>query len=224
MPVNHFRSFAFLMGLIGCSFYSYWLNNRDFDWVVPYLDERAPAAVRESSEYKVLVGKPLRIFKREAVAESIDVQSHEGKHHITFGQFATSGNKGPNLMCLEYPFIKLSFQGEGMAVAGKQPQMFIVVPCKTDAKNTDMIHKIEIPFSEIYRKPAQDMQFTFPQSKSNSEVYLRNVFGSWPKQWQVESIQFLRDTNDINAEAAEEISNTEIIKNRGEPLLINIRL
>lgn len=212
------------MALIGCSFYSYWLNNRDFDWIVPYVDERAPAAVRDSEDYKVLMGKPLRIFKREAVAGSIDVQSHQGKHHITFGQFATTGSKGPNLMCIEYPFIKVSLQGEGMAVAGKQPQMFIIVPCKTDSKNTDMVTSIEIPFSEVYRNPAQDMQFSFPQKQSSSEIYLRNVFGSWPKQWQVESIQFLRDTNDINAEALEQISNTEILKNRGEPLLINIRL
>lgn len=222
--MNHFRSFAFLIGLIGCSFYSYWWTNRDFDWVVPYVDERAPAAVRESPDYKAIVGKPLRIFKREAVAESIDVQSHQGKHHISFGQFATTGNKGPNLMCIEYPFVKVSLQGEGMAVAGKQPKMFIVVPCKIDANNTDRVTDIEIPFEEIYRKPAQDVQFSYPQKQFSSEIYLRNVFGSWPQQWQVESIQFLRDTNDIDIEAPEQISNTEILKHRGEPLLINIRL
>ncbi len=191
---------------------------------MPYLDERAPAAVRESADYKALIGKPLRIFKRDAVAESIDVQSHQGKHHISFGQFATDGTKGPNLMCIEYPFIKVALQGEGMAVAGKQPQMFIVVPCKTDARNSDMVSQIELPFAELYRKPAQEGQYSIPQNNSSAEIYLRNVFGTWPKQWQVESIQFLRDTNDIDAQAPEEISNSEILKNRGEPILINIRL
>lgn len=219
-PLNHFRSFTFLVLLIGCSLYSYWLSNKDFDWVVPYVDERAPAAVRESSEFKAMIGKPMRIFKREAIAESIEVKSKAGKYHVTFGQYATVGEKGPNWMCIEYPFIKLKLQGEGVAVGGKKAELFVVVPCKPHEKNTDMVTDIEVPFEELYRKPAQDVQFTFPQEKFSSEIYLRNVFGNWPKEWQLESIQFLRDTNDVWTDSQEQISNKEILKERGEPILI----
>ncbi|MCC6137209.1 MAG: hypothetical protein IT287_01135 [Bdellovibrionaceae bacterium] len=218
--MNHFRSFAFLVLLIGCSFYSYWLSNKDFEWVVPYMEERTPAAVRESPDYKSLIDKPLRVFKRDAIAGSIDVRSKDKKYHVSFGQFATKGNKGPNLMCIEYPFIKLKLQGEGVAVGGKKAELFVIVPCKTHAKNTDMVNDIEIPFEELYRKPAQDVQFTYQQQNYSSEIYLKNVFGNWPKQWQVESIHFLRDTNDIQSDANEKISNEEILKERGEPILI----
>lgn len=219
-PVNHFRSFAFLILLIGCSFYSYWLSNKDFDWVVPYVDERAPAAVRDSSELKAIVGKPMRIFKRDAVAGSIEVKSKSGKYHVTFGQFATNGEKGPNWMCIEYPFIKLKLQGEGVAVGGKKADLFVVVPCKVHDKNPDMVSDIEVPFEELYRKPAQDVHFSHNQGNVSSEIYLRNVFGNWPKQWQLESIQFLRDTNDVWLDSPEQISNQEILKQRGEPVLI----
>lgn len=220
--MNHFRSFTFLILLIGCSFYSYWLSNKDYEWVVPYMEERTPAAVRESSDYKSLLEKPMRVFKRESVANSIEVKSKNGKHHVSFGQFATQGGKGPNLMCIEYPFVKLKLQGEGIAVGGKKPELFIVAPCKSHSKNTEMINDIEVPFEELYRQPAQDMQFSHKQQNFSSEIYLKNVFGNWPKQWQVESIQFLRDTNDIHSDTQEKISNEEILKERGEPLFIQL--
>lgn len=220
--MNHFRSFAFLILLIGCSLYSYWLSNKDFEWVVPYIEERTPAAVRESPDYKALIDKPLRVFKRDAIASSIDVKSKDGKFQVSFGQFATAGNKGPNLMCIEYPFIKLKLLGEGVSVGGQKAELFVIVPCKTKLKNTDMVQDIEIPFDELYRKPAQDVQFTYQQQNFSSEVYLKNVFGNFPKQWQLESIHFLRDTNDIQSDSNEKISNDEILKERGEPILINL--
>lgn len=223
--MNHFRSFAFLGILVGCSLYSYWLSNRNFDWVVPYVDERAPAAIRDSQDFKAIVGKPLRVFKREAVADSIDIKSKDGKYQITFGQFATNGGtKGPNLMCIEYPFIKLKLQAEGSSVGGKKTEMFVVVPCRTHSQNTDLVESIELPFDEIYRKPAQDTQFSHPQGNRSSEIYLKNVFGSWPKQWQLDSIQFLRDTNDIDSNSPEQISKEEIFKKNRGPVLINIAL
>jgi hypothetical protein len=218
--VNHFRSLTFLVLLIGCSVYSYWLSNKDFEWVVPYTEERSPAAVRESADFKEIIDKPLRVFKREALASSIEIISKDGKHHFSIGHYAVQGNKGPNFMCLEYPFIKLRLQGEGIAVSGKKAELVIVAPCRTGAKNKDMISPIEIPFDEMYRKPAQDQQFQFQQEKFTTEVHLKNVFGNWPKQWQLESIHFLRDTNDLETESSEKIDQKEIFSKNQEPLLI----
>lgn len=218
--MSHIRSFAFLILLIGCSFYSYWLSNKDFDWVVPYMNDRTPAAVRGSQDFKKFLDKPLRVFKRESVAESIALKAKNGKYHITFGQYATNGSKGPNLMCLEYPFIKLKLQGEGVSVGGKKAELYVVVPCKTHDQNTDMVTDIEIPFDVLYRKPAQDVQFTYPQQNFSSDIYLKNVFGNWPKQWQLESIHFLHDSSEVFGDSLEKISNDEILKNRGEPVMI----
>lgn len=184
------------------------------------MEDRTPAAVRQSPEYSALINKPLRVFKREAVAESIHLKAKDGSYHVAFGQYAIDGAKGPNLMCIEYPFIKLKLEGEGVSVSGKKAEIFIVVPCKTNVKNTDMISDIEIPLEDLYRRPAQEGHF---QSNESTDIYLRNIFGSWPKEWQLESIQFLRDKNDIDINSEEQISNKEILKKRGEPLMMHLR-
>jgi hypothetical protein len=188
------------------------------------MNDRTPAAVRDSQDFKELIDKPLRVFKRDAVAASITLKEKYGKYHITFGQYATNGSKGPNLMCLEYPFIKLKLQGEGVAVGGKKAELYVVVPCRTQNKNSDMVSDIEIPFDELYRKPAQDVQFTYPQQNFSSDIYLKNVFGNWPKQWQLESIHFLHDSSEVFGDSLEKISNDEILKNRGEPVMIHLKL
>ncbi|MCB9073838.1 MAG: hypothetical protein H6623_09465 [Bdellovibrionaceae bacterium] len=219
--MNHFRSFIFLALLIATSFYSYWLSNKDYEWVVPYMSERAPAAVRDS-HMSDLVDKPLRVFKREAVASSIDILNKDGQYKFTMGQFAVMGNKGANLMCIEYPFIKLSMQGEGVVVAGKKAKLFVIAPCRLQSRNQDVIRSIPIPFEQLYRQPAQDQDIEYTQDGMTGHAYLKDVNGNLPKQWQLESVQFLRDTNDYLMDSPESIGEREIFMKKGEPVLVRV--
>lgn len=220
--VNHFRSFAFLGLLLACALYSYWQTTKDFVWIVPYMEDRLPAAIRDSQNYKELIDKPLRVFKREAIASSISLKPEGHRFFVSFGHFPVQGSKGPNFLCFEYPFVKLKLRGEGMAVAGKQTQLLVVAPCRHQSERSDFISDIEIPFDDMFRRPAQDVQWVHEQGKFSSEIHLINVLSAWPEQWQLESIQFLRDKNDIHTDAETSISGDEIFKNRGGPLLIQL--
>lgn len=101
----------------------------------------------------------------------------------------------------------------------RHPRCLSLLPAGVDSENAEKVVDIEIPFEDAYREPAQDRQFT--RSSFSSQVYLKNVFHSWPKAWQLESIQFLRDTNDIHQDSSEQISN--ILKKHGGPILISVK-
>jgi len=220
--VNRMRSFAFLTLLLCCALYSYWQTTKDYVWIVPYMEERLPAAVRESQDYKQLVDRPLRAFKRDVVADSISLKP-DGKHFlVTFGHFSVAGSKGPNFLCFEYPFIKLQLRGVGMAIAGKQTRLEVVAPCRHQTETPELITDIEVPFADIYRRPAQDASWTHQQDQFESQISTKDVVGEWPQQWQLESIQFLKDTNDHFVDTDLTITSDEIFKKRGGPLLIQL--
>jgi hypothetical protein len=217
--MHHFKSFAFLMLLISCSLYSYWLSNRDYEWIVPYMNDRAPAAVRESKDFQQIVEKPMRVFKREAVVSSILIDSHKGEQKISFGQFPVVASKGPNLICLEYPYLHLVLVGEGAAVAGKKTQVTVSAPCQVNPKNRDRVSDIPLPFEEIYRRPAQDQNFIWRGPAVDVNVLIENVYGEWPRLWELESIEFYKDSEGAGDKVV--LSKSEFLKLNGEPFLIH---
>lgn len=206
------------MLLISCSLYSYWLSNRDYVWIVPYMADRAPAAVRESKEFQEVVEKPLRIFKREAVASSILIDSHKGKQKLSFGQFPVVANKGPNLICMEYPYLRLVWVAEGRAVSGKKTRLLVNAPCKIHPRNRDRVSDVPLPFDEVYRRPAQDQKFQWSDLGLNIEIDAENVYGDWPRLWELESIEFYKEPTGEGETVS--LSKAEIIKATGEPLLV----
>ena len=216
--MNHFKSLSFLALLIVCSLYSYWLSNRDYEWIVPYMTDRAPAAVRESKEFQEVVEKPMRVFKREAVASSIIVDNKAGDEKLSFGQFPVTAAKGPNLICLEYPYMKLVWVAEGRAVSGKKTRLLINAPCKIHSRNRDRVSDIPLPFEEIYRRPAQDQKFLWQKSDMDLEIDAENVYGDWPRLWELESIEFYKDASGEGE--AVSLAKEEIVKSTGGPILI----
>ncbi len=216
--MKHFKSLAFLVLLIGCSFYSYWMSNRDFEWIVPYMNDRAPAAIRESKDFQQILDKPMRVFKRETIISSISLESHEGKHKISLGQFPVPGSRGLNLVCLEYPYIRLRLVAEGAAVGGRQTQVFVRAPCNMHPRNRDRVSDIPLPFAEIFRRPAQDQQFSWKDLNLEVDVQIENVFGDWPHLWELESIEFYKDPQ--NEEDVLKLTKQEFLQVNKEPLFI----
>ena len=216
--MKHLKPFAFLLLLISCSLYSYWLSNRDFEWIVPYMNDRAPAAVRESKEFQEIIEKPMRVFKREAIVSSIALESHQGKHTVSLGQFPVQGSKGQNLVCLEYPYIRLRLAAEGASVGGRKTQVIVKAPCQMHQRNRDRVTDIPLPFSEIFRQPAQDLQFSWKELNIEIEVQVENVFGDWPKLWELESIEFYKDP--ANDQDIYLLSKQEFLKMNGEPFFL----
>lgn len=216
--MKHIRSFIFLGLLVSCSLYSYWLSNRDYEWIVPYMTDRAPAAVRESKEFQEILDKPLRVFKRDVVASSIEVDQHGEKSKLSFGQFSVAASHGPNLVCLEYPYVRLSWVAEGRSVSGKKTRVWVKAPCKIHQKNSERVSDIPLPFEELYRRPAQDQSWPWQESGMDLQVDVENVFGEWPRLWELESIEFFKESDKL--EDMITLSKQEIMEASGEPLLV----
>lgn len=217
--MKYFKSLSFLVMLLGCAMYSYWLSNRNYEWVVPYMDQRAPAAVRESGKFEEVLDKPMRVFKRELVAASIDVRASDGQHGFSMGQFAVKSSGEDNLVCLEYPYMKLTFSGEGAALGGKKMQIVVSAPCNVDAKNKERISTIPLPFSELSRRPAQNQEFRLMDATSPADVRIENVFGDWPRLWQLENVEFFKDP-ELESEDRITISAEELRTQQGQPLYV----
>lgn len=216
--MNHLKSIVFLALLITCSLYSYWLSNRDYEWIVPYMNDRAPAAVRESKEFQEVIEKPLRVFKREAVASSIIIDSHKGKQKLSFGQFPVVANKGPNLICLEYPYLRLIWVAEGRSVSGNKPRLLVNAPCKIHPRNRDRVSDIPLPFDEVFRRPAEAQKFQWQNTGMDLEVESENIYGDWPRLWELESIEFYKESSGEGETVS--LTKAEFIESTGEPILI----
>lgn len=218
--MKHFKSFAFLMLLLCCSMYSYWLSNKDFEWIVPYMGDRAPAAVKDSEEFQKIIEKPMRVFKREAVVSSISIDNRHGRQMFSMGQFPVASAKGPNLICLEYPYVRLNFIADGQAVSGKQPAVKVGAPCQINPKNKDLMSDIPLPFHDLQRWPAQDQhtQYTDPNNMM-IDLKFEHMRGTWPNQWLLESVKFSKDPNGESEEQVI-INQVEVLNKLGQPVAI----
>jgi hypothetical protein len=198
--------------------YSYWLSNKDFVWIVPHMNERAPAAVRQSDSLQQVIEKPMRVFKKEVVAGSISISQKDGKKYFTMGQFPVPVGEGQNLICVEYPYIKLKFLGDGASVNGKQPTAWINAPCAVSEKNKDFISEIALPFSDLKRWPAQSQEVDFSQPGMPIKVKFEQVLGDWPRLWKLEHVEFHRDQSDSPDRII--FSNYDFMKRLGEPVFV----
>lgn len=180
--------------------------------------DRAPAAVRESKEFQDVVEKPMRVFKREAVAASLAIDNYKGQQKLSFGQFPVTASKGPNLICLEYPYLRLVWVAEGRAVSGKKTRLLVRAPCRIHPLNRDRVSDIPLPFDELYRRPAQDQTFQWHKLDLNLEVDAENVYGDWPRLWELESIEFYKDPSGEGEVLS--LAKEEFVKSTGGPILI----
>ncbi len=216
--MHHIKSFVFLGLLIACSLYSYWLSNREYVWIVPYMADRAPAAVRDSKEFQEVIEKPMRVFKREAVASSLAIDNYKGQQKLSFGQFPVTAGNGPNLVCLEFPYVRLVWSAEGRAVSGNKPRLLILAPCRIHPRNRDRVSDIPLPFDEIYRRPAQAQSFQWDKLGLHLEIEVQHVHGDWPRLWELESIEFYKDPSGEGEILS--LAKEEFVKSTGAPILV----
>lgn len=212
------RSVVFLALLLGCSLYSYWLSNKDYEWVIPQASNRSPAAVRDSDSVKKILEKPLRVYKQDMVLNSIGILDKNGKKYFNMGQFAVQGHAQANIVCLEYPFLKLKFLGEGQTVNGRKPSAVVSTLCAVHEKHQEDIKDVPLPFGDLQRLPAQDQRLDYSQVDFPVNVQFEDMYGNWPEFWQLESIEFLKD----NSPESEKIrfTNSDFLKKRRAPVLI----
>lgn len=212
------RSVVFLSLLLGCSLYSYWLSNKDYEWVIPQASHRSPAAVRDSDSVKQILEKPLRVYKQDMVLGSIDILDKNGKKYFNMGQFAVQGQTQANIVCLEYPFLRLKFLGEGQTVNGRKPSAVVDTLCAVHEKNHEEIKEVPLPFGDLQKIPAQDQKLDYSQADLPVNVQFGDMYGHWPEFWQLESIEFLKDSSQESEKIR--FTNSEFLQKRRAPILI----
>jgi hypothetical protein len=218
VPMAHGKSFVFLMLLLSCSFYSYWLSSKDYEWVVPHLNDRTPASIRGSTDLQNIFEKPMRVYKRDTVVSSISIGKTEGRAFFSMGQFPVSSTEGTNLVCLEYPYLKLKFVGEGASVNGKKAVAWIKAPCKINEKNKDFLSNIPLPFGDLQRLPAQNQEMNYSMLDLPLRVQFEQIFGVWPNLWQLDAIEFSKDESETSDRIV--LDNYEFLQKLGEPVFV----
>lgn len=217
--MTHLKSFSFLILLLSFSLYSYWYSNKDYVWIVPYMNDRTPAAVKESSLWKDLVEKPMRVFKRDSAAYSIRIRENKTKKLVlTMGQFPVNGSKGINLLCLEYPMIRLKFIADGMSVNGQKPTTTVLSGCRLSSQSSDYISDIPLPFHETDRFPADTRTADYGDDGSQVQLQFENIVGDWPREWVLDSIEFYKDEAPLNESVR--ITQSEILQKLGSPIVV----
>jgi hypothetical protein len=218
VPMAHGKSFVFLVLLLSCSFYSYWLSSKDYEWVVPHVNDRTPASIRGSVDFQNILEKPMRVYKRETVVSSISIGNSEGQSFFSMGQFPVNSNEGTNLVCLEYPYLKLKFVGEGASVNGEKAVAWLSAPCKIDGKNQDFLSNVPLPFGDLERLPAQNQEMAYSMLDIPVRVQFDQIYGSWPILWHLDAVEFYKVDSDSGDKIV--LDNYEFLQKLGEPIFV----
>lgn len=215
----NFRSISFLFLLVGLASYSYWFSQNDEVWIVPHVSDRTPAAVKDTEEFKKLIETPIKVFKREAATKTIKIGKKESYTYFAMKQFAVDSKKGKNLICIEYPYLRLKFLAEGISVGDQKPVAWVSAPCMIDQSQQTELTYIPLPFGKLERLPAEDHEREFQPNGVKVNLKFEAIINDWPSLWQLQQIEFMREPgSDFDSLI---IGNEEIIKALGHPVLVN---
>ncbi len=135
---------------------------------------------------------------------------------IGLGHFAFMNAVGEKkLACQEFGKVSLSFEAEGVSVAGDKPTMEIEGRCEF---STDMtkINPLFIPIAKIRGERPGDGEFQFNEGSAIT-VRFANLPESWPKLWLLKSVKLL---NEKSSEALV-IESDEVAKYLGHPMVLS---
>ena len=182
------------------------------------MHDRTPAAVKESEIFKQIIEKPMRVFKREAVAKSIKIRSNNHFTYFAMGQFSVDSSEGKNLICIEYPYVRLKFLAAGISVGGKKNTAWVSGPCSIDKSKSDYITSIPLPFDQRSRWPAQDQDAKYSPKGNNTEVKFESILGDWPELWHLEQVEFMSAPGDSSDAIV--LSKSELLRALGRGIFI----
>ncbi len=197
--------------------YSYWWSTAVYQWIVPTMPARVPAAIRDSNDFADVLDRPMRVFRREMVAASVELRIHQEQKFLRMGHFAVGPAAQPNLVCLEYPYVQLKFLGEGASVSGKKTELTVAAPCRVNPDDREYLSDVPLPLSEIYRRPAQNQHFRVESSPMGVDMKIENAAGLWPTSWHLDRILFTREPF---GEGDVVIPRQELMDRLGEPVIL----
>ena len=90
-------------------------------------------------------------------------------------------------VCKSYSHIELTFEAEGVAVAGLPPSMTIKAPC-LPGQDPANIAAVIIPFGKILSEKPRNAEFHFDGFLAKFDF--KNSSDEWPKTWVLKTVHF----------------------------------
>lgn len=150
--------------------------------------DRDPAAINQVFDFSTLRGTALSEALKKRLLQGAEFLRKDQRLGIKLGHFVVSGPNGRRIFaCARYDKIVVIFRAQGMAVNGKRPQMRVVSDCRI-SKNVNETATIWVPVDRVRNEKPTEMRLDYMLDLPVSLTF-KNLFGSWPKSWELVSIE-----------------------------------
>ena len=196
---------GFVWGLWAVQTSKYFPSSVEYPSLGP-VSSRDPAAIRRMYDFSNLQGSALQTALQHRLVDGARVVANEGKQGVELGHFVVMNDKGEKVFaCQKYNKVILSFEADGVAVAGEKPELEVEGPCEM-AENINTIAPVWVPLARVLGEPVSDGEFDF---KEGQPVRLRfkAVADNWPKNWALKSVRLTSgggEVIDVNPDALRE--------------------
>lgn len=161
---------------------------------------RDPAAIKKVYDFSHLEGSALDFAAKQRLIDGAKVVRDNLDIGVELGHFVIRGNDGEKVFaCQKFSKVILSFEGDGVAVAGELPKMEVEGTCEISS-DINSIAAVWIPVSRIIGEPVADGEFDFREGHP-ARLKFANVSDQWPKIWMLKSLKLV-DPSGINGEVS----------------------
>ncbi|MGZ3773532.1 MAG: hypothetical protein ACXVCY_00770 [Pseudobdellovibrionaceae bacterium] len=184
------------------------------------LNHRDPAAIKSNFDFSNLRGEKLFSAVKQRVLNGLEFKKSSvdkaARTGISLGHFVFSNDHGEKLLgCQAFSKVSLSFEAEGVSVAGAKPLMEIEGRCEFSSDLTK-INPLYLPVAKILGERPGDGEFEFNEG-SKVTVRFTNLPEEWPKTWLLKSVKLLND----KTAASVLIEQDEVAKYLRHPMVLS---
>lgn len=187
-----FAIFAFALFFV-CGVYVS-VNNQQYyenEYAEVSVSRRDPAAIKKVYDFSNLEGSALSDASKQRLLSGIRVIHEQQDIGLELGHFVVRGEDGQKTFaCQKYTKLIMTFQSEGVAVAGQPSTMEVEGHCEISAHDINSISPLWIPVAKVLGEPVSDGEFDF---REGHQVRLRfaNVSDEWPHTWVLTNVKMV---------------------------------
>ncbi len=177
---------------------------------------RDPAAVRNNFDFSHLNGEKLHEAVKQRLLTGLELRKTPAGAGIGLGHFVFVDDRGQKkLACQEFGKVSLSFEAEGVSVAGEKPVMEIEGRCEYSSDMTK-ISPLFVPIAKILGERPGDGEFQFNEGAPVT-IRFSNLPEEWPRTWLLKSVKLLNE----KASEALVVESDEVARHLGHPMVLS---
>lgn len=157
---------------------------------------RDPAAIRRMYDYSNLQGSALQTALQHRLVDGARIVAENGNVGLELGHFVVQDASGDKVFaCQKYSKMVLSFEAEGIAVAGEKPTMELEGVCQM-ADNINSIAPLWIPVARVLGEPVMDGELDYRDAQP-VKLRFAHVVDAWPKRWALKSVRLISEGGEV---------------------------